>query len=40
MELHSKQLLICMNNAVAAQLWALQNACMCPLNGDFYKKGF
>jgi len=26
MELHTKQLQICMSSATAAQLWALQNA--------------
>jgi len=35
---HTKQLQIGMNSAVAAQLWAPQNAYMCPPNGDFSKK--
>jgi len=35
MELHTKQLQICMNSAIAAQIWALQNAYKGPLNVDF-----
>jgi len=35
MELHTKQLQIGMNSAVAAQLLPPQNAYRCPPNGDF-----
>jgi len=38
MELHTKQLQIGMNSAVAAQLWGPQNAYRCPPSGDFSKK--
>jgi len=37
MELHTKQLQIGTNSAVAAQLSAPQNAYRCPPKGDFSK---